>query len=221
VFVDSAQDSHKMHLYLARHGETDDNARLVFQGQAGRGLNRRGRAQAARLAERVKRLELSAVVTSDLERAVETAQIVAKGLGLVPALDRDLREVDVGAWTGMAYREVAERYPEEWAAWSEGFDIPRGGGETYAALAARVDAAMTRLADVHAGKRVLVVSHGGAIKSWIATLLGVSNEGLRVLAGIGNAGLTFVERDSQGRYRLHGWNDTAHLEGLAVDDHTE
>ena len=71
-------------LYLARHGETEDNARLVFQGQSGKGLNARGRAQARRLAERMKKCRVTTIVSSDLERAVETAAIVAevKRLGL-------------------------------------------------------------------------------------------------------------------------------------------
>ena len=66
-----------MHLFLARHGETDDNARLVFQGQGGSGLNLRGRAQAMRLAARAATLELTALISSDLERAVEWASTAA------------------------------------------------------------------------------------------------------------------------------------------------
>jgi broad specificity phosphatase PhoE len=209
------------YLLLARHGETADNAAFVFQGQSGKGLNARGRAQAGRLAERLATNPPDVIVASDLERAVETAQIVAKACGRQLALDPDLREVDVGRWTGKQHDEIAELWPEEWAAWSQGLDVRRGGGETYAELADRVERALARIVSQHAGKRVLVVSHGGAIKSLVARVLGVSASGFRALAGVANAGLTVLERDDRARDRLHAWNDTAHLEGLVVDEHTD
>lgn len=211
-------------LCLARHGETNDNAARIFQGQGGCGLNRRGRAQASRLAERMRRSPPAAIVASDLERAVETAQIVSEACGVPVELDADLREVDVGAWTGKGYGEVAELFPEEWAAWEAGLDPRRGGGETYAELAARVGRAIERITARHGGDggaRILVVSHGGAIKSWVAKLLGVSPAGLRALAGVANAALTIVERDARARHRLHSWNDAAHLEGLVVEEHSD
>jgi broad specificity phosphatase PhoE len=208
-------------LLFARHGETPDNRSLVFQGQGGRGLNALGRAQAARLAERMKLVRPDVIVSSDLERALETATIVATACRLDIETDADLREVDVGTWTGKSYAEIEARYPEEWAAWSNGLDVRRGGGETYGELADRVERAVARVAIAHPRRRVLLVSHGGAIKAYVAKILGVSAEGLRALAGVGNAGVTHVERDARGRSRLLGWNDVAHLEGLVVDEHTD
>src|SRR5690349_6865123 len=123
-----------MILLLARHGETDDNARLIFQGQGGGSLNARGRAQAERLAARLVS-SLDVIVSSDLTRARETAEEVARATHVEIVFDQKIREVDVGAWTGLAYEEVERRFPEEWAAWRAGLDVPRGGGETYAALA--------------------------------------------------------------------------------------
>jgi probable phosphoglycerate mutase len=160
-------------------------------------------------------------VTSDLERAVDTARIVGAACGLEPELDKGLREVDVGLWTGKSHEEVQDLYPEEWGAWSSGIDVRRGGGETYGELAMRIEGVVERVSRDHAGKRVLLVSHGGSIKSFIAKLLGVSADGMRALAGVGNCGITILERDARGRHRLHAWNDTAHLEGLVVDEHTD
>lgn len=81
---------------------------------------------------------------------------------------------------------------------------------------------MSRIVAMDARDPILVVSHGGAIKSYVAKLLGVSAEGLRALAGVGNCGLTIVEHDgAHGRVRLHAWNDTAHLEGLLVEEQTD
>jgi broad specificity phosphatase PhoE len=205
-------------LYLARHGETDDNARLIFQGQGGKGLNARGRAQARRLAERMRMARVTTIVSSDLERAEETARIVELACEVVHAVDPDLREVDVGSWTGKSHDAIAELYPEEWAAWASGLDVRRGGGETYAELAERVERALVRISARGARDPILVVSHGGAIKSYVAKILGVSAEGLRALGGVGNCGLTIVERDDRGRVRLHAWNDTAHLDGLLVEE---
>jgi probable phosphoglycerate mutase len=210
-------------LCLVRHGETADNASRIFQGQAGSGLNRRGRAQAARLAERMRWSPPAAIIASDLERAAETARAVSDACGIPVELDKELREVDVGTWTGKSYDEVAELFPDEWAAWDAGIDVRRGGGETYAELAVRVGRAIDRIASRYEGTpgRILVVSHGGAIKSWIGKILGVSSVGLCALAGVANAALTVVERDSRGRHRLHSWNDTAHLEGLVVEEHSD
>lgn len=208
-------------LCLARHGETADNARRIFQGQGGSGLNRLGRAQAARLAERIKASPPAAIVASDLERAAETARAVSEACGVPVELDPGLREVDVGSWTGKGYDEVATLYPDEWAAWEAGLDVRRGGGETYTELAQRMEDAIARIAARHREGRVLLVSHGGAIKSWIARLLGVSPAGLRALAGVTNAALTVVERDARARHRLHSWNDAAHLEGLVAAEHSD
>ena len=208
----------RTYVLLARHGETDDNSRLVFQGQGGHGLNARGRAQAARLGARLAASPPDAIVSSDLERAIETARAVAEACRRDIGLDRELREVDVGAWTGKSHAEVEALFPEEWAAWLAGIDVRRGGGETYGELADRVERAVARACAMYAGRRVLLVTHGGAIKSWVARLLGVSADGMRALGAVANASLTLFERDDLGRTRLHTWNDVAHLEGLVVEE---
>jgi len=200
-------------LLLARHGETDDNANQVFQGRAGGGLNERGRAQSERLAFRLAKRGIGAIVASDLDRAKETALIVAHIAGVAPTFDSDLREVDVGAWTGLSHHEVQERFPEEWDAWNAGLDVRRGGGETYAELAERIRGSVERIAHAHMGKTVLVVSHGAAVRSFVCHTLGLAAQGPRSLGGMENTALAlFTVLD--GRMRLRGWNDTAHLEGM-------
>lgn len=220
-----------MFLVLARHGETADNARRIFQGQAGSGLNRLGRAQAARLGERLRRSPPARIITSDLDRAVETSRIVAETCGgdIEIELDKRLREVDVGTWTGKGYDEVATLYPDEYAAWDSGIDVRRGGGETYSELAERIDGALRAIVlrerereAKDLGRPLLIVAHGGSIKSWVALkLLRVSGDGLRALGGVANTSMTVIETDRHGRFRLHGWNDIAHLEGLNADDHAD
>ncbi len=200
-------------LLLVRHGETDDNKNLVFQGQTGRGLNARGREQAGKLAARLAAAgsRPRAMVTSDLDRARETAEILGAALDLAPSLDPDLREVYLGAWQGLSYAEIAARFPEEWAAWRAGEDIHRGGGETYAELGERVARAMERIADTYEGGAVVVVSHGAALKSFVARVLGIGTAGMRAFRVAVNTGVTIVERDAERRWLLAVWNDAAHL----------
>jgi probable phosphoglycerate mutase len=205
-----------MAILLVRHGQTDDNVRLVFQGQGGHGLNARGREQAQELRDRLKGgPRLSRLWASDLERARQTAEIVAEPTGLPVALDKQLREVDVGNWTGRNYTDIERELPEEWAAWVLGLDVRRGGGETYAELADRLYAAMERIADEHAadppGQHVLVVSHGAAIKCFAAKVLGLDNSGRAALGPVKNTSVTVLSRRSNKQFEILVWNDTAHL----------
>jgi hypothetical protein len=108
--------------------------------------------------------------------------------------------------------------------WAKGLDIRRGGGETYADLAVRLEQAVGQIAEryeAHVTDRatVLVVSHGAAIKAFVAKILGVTPAGRRALGGLANASLSVVERDPRGRYVLHSWNDVAHLDGLVASEH--
>jgi probable phosphoglycerate mutase len=200
-------------LILVRHGGTDDNRNLVFQGQDGRGLNAHGRDQAARLAARLVAIAArpAGLYTSDLERARETADILGRALGVTPQLDPDLREVFLGAWQGLTHDEVAARFPDEWAAWQRGEDLARGGGESYAQLGDRVARAIGRIADAHAGGAAVIVSHGAALKIFAARVLGLATPGLRAFRVMTNTGVTVVERTAAGAYRLLVWNDVAHL----------
>jgi broad specificity phosphatase PhoE len=208
----------KTQLLLIRHGETDDNHRRVFQGQGGRGLNARGREQALRLAARFERVGLraSALYCSDLERARETADLLAGALQLAPILDPALREVDVGTWQGLGYTEIEASFPDEWAAWRRGVDFKRGGGETYAELGNRVAAAIDGFVAAHAGGRVVIVSHGAAIKVFVGRVLGLDAAGLRRYRVASNTGVTLVERED-GADCLVIWNDASHLEDPLSD----
>lgn len=153
----------RTHLLLARHGETDWNAVGRWQGHADPPLNAVGRRQAAALAARLSTAGIDIVASSDLRRARETAAIVATTLGLPVVEDSELREIDVGSWSGLTRAQVAERFPEGFARWQAG-EIGHDG-ETRDQLAARIERALLRLGGEHAGRRVLVVTHGGAIRA--------------------------------------------------------
>ena len=157
---------------LARHGESDWNVERRWQGHADRPLTERGREQARALAERLRSTTLEAVYSSDLRRARETALAVAAAQGLDVALVPALREVDVGSWSGLTLAEAATRFPEGVRRWLDG----RPGwddGETYEEMGARVLAAVRRIASEHPDAPVLVVSHGGPIRTVHAAALGL------------------------------------------------
>lgn len=198
-------------LLLARHGQTEANARQIFQGQGGGPLDAKGREQAALLGRRLVATKLDAIVSSDLARAEETARIVAEALSLTPTVDPSLREIDVGAWSGCSIDEVKERFADEYAAWHAGIDVRRGGGETYAELAARMRRAVDRIARAHPGRAVLVVSHGAALRALACSILGVEPPGPKSLVGMRNTALAEVHHED-GAPRLVSWNDVAHLD---------
>jgi len=165
-------------LLLARHGETDWNRAHRWQGHADRPLTDRGRAQAGALAERLADIALDAVYSSDLRRARETAQAVARAHGLDVVELPELREVNVGSWQGLTRDEAETRFPHgfrRWFAGGTGWD----DGETYTEMSARVLAAVVRIATDHRGGRVLIVSHGGPIRAIHGAALGMEVEDYR------------------------------------------
>ena len=158
---------------LARHGETDWNAERRFQGHADRPLNARGRAQAEALAERLASAPLAAVYASDLARARETAQIVARRHGLPVVTRPDLKEVDVGSWSGLTTDEARTRHPEAFSRWRDEGQPGWADGETYEEMRARARRAVLEIGAEHAGETVIVVAHGGTIRALLATALGL------------------------------------------------
>jgi broad specificity phosphatase PhoE len=159
-------------LLLARHGETDWNRERRWQGHADRPLTPRGVEQARALAARVAGTELDAVYSSDLRRARDTAAAVATNVGLPLEPTPELREVDVGSWSGLTRAEAAARFPAAFARWERG-EIGWTDGETYEAMSKRILDAIHRIAGRHPVGRVLVVTHAGPIRAIHAAALGL------------------------------------------------
>lgn len=159
-------------ILLARHGESDWNAERRWQGHADRPLTERGREQARALAERLADIELDAVYSSDLRRARDTATAIAETKGLEVRALAELREVDVGSWSGLTRLEAKERFPDDYDRWLDGgHGWP--DGETYEQMTERILGAIGRIVEQHLGERVLVVAHGGPIRAIHATALGM------------------------------------------------
>ena len=169
-------------LLLVRHGETDWNRDGRWQGHADPSLNDTGRGQAHELARALADEEIAAVYASDLRRARETAEIVAAALGLPLEIEPRLREVDVGGWSGLTIEQIEQRFPETLERWrASDPEHAFQEGETYAAMGERVLAAVREIVDRHQGERVLIVLHGGPIRSLYATAAGISYEEQRHL----------------------------------------
>jgi phosphoserine phosphatase len=159
-------------LLLARHGQSDWNAERRWQGHADRPLSERGRSQADALAQRLAEVDLDAIYSSDLRRTRDTAAVVAETKGLEVLELPDLREVDVGSWSGLTRAEARERFPEAYARWLDG-GPGWTNGETYEDMTARVLRGVWQIAGSHPSGRVLVVSHGGPIRAIHASALGM------------------------------------------------
>jgi broad specificity phosphatase PhoE len=160
-------------ILLARHAETDWNREKRWQGLTDLPLNERGREQARELAEKLEAVPLSAVYASDLRRAYETALVVAerKGLGVTPM--PELREVDVGSWTGLSQDEIMERFRDAYTQMRTRTGRGWEGGETLAEMGRRVLEGIRRIAREHPGEVVLVVTHSGPFRTVRAHALGL------------------------------------------------
>lgn len=198
-----------MKLLLVRHGQTVWNADRRFQGQADPELSERGRTQAAALGQALRGRRLSAVYSSPLRRARETAEIAVSGTGLPVTVLADLRELGLGRWEGHRVDEVITADGEHYRRWlGQPLDCPPPGGEPLQSVERRVLSAVDRITAAHGdGEEVLVVGHGGVIGVYCCHLLKLSLNALWRLR-IDNAALTVVAPP-----RLVSFNDTAHLRG--------
>ena len=189
-------------ILLARHGQSAWNASGRWQGWADPPLTELGRQQAWAAAACIGTVD--AVVASDLERAVATAIVISEAIGVGPVVvEPDLKERDVGEWTGCTRAEIAERWPDAFAAFlagraagGDGVRVTPPGGETLEVVLERTAAALLRIAElVGPAAEVVAISHGGVIRA-VERALG------RDPAPIANLGAFWVEVDQGGRLRL-------------------
>ncbi|HEX8003315.1 MAG TPA: histidine phosphatase family protein [Mycobacteriales bacterium] len=190
-------------LVVWRHGRTEYNDTGRFQGHLDTELDAVGHAQARAAAARLASLRPARVVTSDLARAASTAEYLGARCSVEVERDPRLREVDVGEWSGLSRDEIAERYPEDYAAWMRGEDVRRGGGETSPEVVARATAAVAER--LPCDGPLVVVTHGGTSRDLVIALLGLPRESRRVFAVLGNARWAELVRHGDG-WRLTSYN---------------
>ncbi|QKV95244.1 bifunctional RNase H/acid phosphatase [Streptomyces sp. NA02950] len=199
---------------LLRHGETALTPEKRFSGSGGTDpeLSPVGRRQAELVASALAaRGTVQAIVSSPLRRCRETAEAVAARLGLEVRIDEGLRETDFGAWEGLTFTEVKERYPDDLEAWLGSTKAaPTGGGESFATVARRVALSRDKLIARYTGRTVLLVTHVTPIKTLVRLALGAPPESLFRME-LSAAALSAVAYYADGNASLRLLNDTAHL----------
>lgn len=161
-------------LCLVRHGQTDWNLEGRYQGQSDVPLNENGFVQAMQLAEQLKGETFAAIYSSDLLRARQTAQPVAKMLGMPVQIEPRLREINQGEWEGVLVEDIRARYAELWSQRTvDPASVRPPGGETVGEVAARVYAALDDIARLFPTERALIVSHGLSIATAICREKGI------------------------------------------------
>ena len=197
-----------------RHGETDWNLATRIQGQLDVGLNRNGRWQAERVAEALADEHFDAVYSSDLARAHDTALGLARNAGLEVRSDRGLRERGFGAFEGLTYAEIEQRFPDAARCWRQReADFGPAGGETLRAFCDRAVGSVAALAARHRGQHIAVVAHGGVLDALYRAATRLPLEAPRTW-DIANASINRLLASDDGLVVV-GWDDTCHLDGPA------
>jgi broad specificity phosphatase PhoE len=195
---------------LIRHGETDWNADGRWQGFELVALNEKGLQQASKLALHLQTRPIGDICTSDLPRAVQTAEVLAQELNLTPKLDPRLRELHLGIFQGLTRAEIEERYPAEFEANRLDYlDNIIPNGESRRQLQARAYDALTDLLEEANGPEVVVVSHGGTIRLLLLKLF-ESDAPALAKVNFTNTSITTIERTGS-YWRLVGLAATPHL----------
>ena len=203
-------------LCVVRHGETAWNAEHRVQGQLDVPLNEVGQAQARAAALALAREKFDAIYASDLSRARQTAAPTAESLSMEVLLERDLRERHYGIFERLTYAEVKLRYPEDYARFeARDPDYAFRTGESLRDFSARSIAIISRIADRHKSRSILVFTHGGVLDKLYRHITGLPLSAPRDF-GIPNAGLNRIEL-TPGGWQIRSWADVAHL-GRALDD---
>jgi glucosyl-3-phosphoglycerate phosphatase len=195
-------------LIVWRHGETDHNASGIWQGQLDTALSDTGRDQARTAALALAAFRPSLIVSSDLERAADTARALASRVGKQVRYDERLREIHAGLWQGMTAGDVAEQFPEEHAALAAGQDIRRGVyGESLSQVGERTRAAVDELlAEVAPGDCAVVVTHGVSGRAVVASLVGLDQHlAWQSIAGLHNCHWAELH-EYAGIWRIVAWN---------------
>jgi probable phosphoglycerate mutase len=206
---------------LIRHGETDWNAARRLQGHLDIALNAAGQRQAAALGEALRDEPLDAIIASDLQRAAQTAQAVARPQGLRLRLDAGLRERCYGAFEGLHYSDIVHRYPEAYAAWQAGeadavFPPGERVAESLRQFQQRAVTSILQYAQEYRGQKIALVAHGGVLECAYRAARSLPLDTRRDYP-IPNASINRL-MVVNGVLTLIAWGEVAHLQLAALDD---
>ena len=198
-------------VYLARHGKTVSTDEDRFAGETDVALSEMGRSDARTLGVRLEAQPISAFYASSLQRALDTARLVAQPHGQDVVPRSELREMSHGRWEAKTRAEVQRLYAEEYARWeSDPFSFAPEGGETGLAVTARALPALLEIVAAHPRESVLIVSHKASIRLLICAVLGLDGRNYRERLDQGPGCLNILEFRDPARARLTLFNDTSH-----------
>ena len=197
---------------LLRHGQTPLSVQKRYAGRSDVALTETGVGQAAAAAKRLASAGIGVIVTSPLLRAARTAQEVAEVTGAPVVTDEGFRETDFGAWEGLTFVEVRQRWPAEMTAWLADPAVAPPGGESLAEVGARVTEALHRVLAGRERQTILIVSHVTPIKTLVAAALLAPPAALYRMH-LDVAALCEIDWYADGPAVLRSFNDTGHLTG--------
>jgi ribonuclease H / adenosylcobalamin/alpha-ribazole phosphatase len=195
---------------LLRHGQTPMSVQKRYAGRSDVPLTDVGVQQAVAAAKRLASADLGVIVTSPLRRAVQTAGEVAGVTGIPVVTDEGFAEADFGAWDGLTFAEVRERWPAEVTEWLADPQVAPPGGESLAEVSARVTDALRRVLTGRERQRVLIVSHVTPIKTLVTAALGAPPAAMYRMH-LDVAALSQIDWYADGPAVLRSFNDTGHL----------
>jgi probable phosphoglycerate mutase len=207
-------------IIAVRHGETAWNVAARIQGQMDIGLNDTGRWQARRLGEALAGEPISAVYSSDLGRAHQTAQSIAEVAGVAVVSDEGLRERGFGVFEGKTVTEIHETWPDQAQNWRRRIPEwqPPEGGESLLQLRERVTRTLHALASRHPGEQIVIVAHGGVLDALYRVATGQEVNSPRTWE-LPNGAINRLLWTPEG-FTLVGWSDTQHLDHETIDENT-
>ncbi len=205
------------HVLLIRHGQSQGNAEGRFGGHTDTPLSPKGRGEARRTADTLASESFSAIICSDLARAIETASPLAKVAGLELQTAEAFRERSVGVMEGLTFEEAAAQHPEQYAALlRRDFEHVLLGGESYRQTLDRASKKLDELVEQYKGGRIAIYTHTGTICILALHIMGALDapELKPVWIASRNCGISRFELRDDGFVRVLAINDTQHLEGL-------
>lgn len=202
----------KTRLYLIRHGVTEWNKGGRYQGWTDIALSKEGEEQAELLAKRFEYMPLDAIYASPLQRAIATAAPIAKAKGMELKVEEAFKEINFGEWEGHTVAELNEKYGQPYMDFfNDPFNHDMPGEGSFRNAAKRVMEGYERIVEAHRGERVAIVSHGGLLRVFLVTLLGLDMKMYRGM-WLTNTSISMVDIMPNDEKFLMTLNDKAHLE---------
>ena len=207
-------------IIAVRHGQTSWNLASRIQGQQDIELNDTGRWQASRVGEALKGEQISAVYSSDLGRAHQTAEPIAAAAGISVVPNEGLRERSFGIFEGKTFDEIRQTWPDHAQNWRKRLPewAPPDGGESLLQLRARVTDTVNEIAARHPGEQIVVVAHGGVLDALYRVATGQEVNSPRTWE-LPNGAINRLLWTPEG-FTLVGWSDTQHLDDEPAEQAT-